>query len=273
MTTTESKRTFAIAAGGGGLAVVILVLAWNGALLGAGAAVPRSTFAERFDVAKVRQPRRLASLEPELGQPVESEHMIERVSPNAAYDIFAARRLRTAAVAAQAAKRRVASATGATAQADDSSVASTATAADFLAPDVSQLVAPAAALSLLTLSVAELARRDHSSTQWAYTSNGQAAPLARTSSIDQPLKLPGPFHVFFTTGPAGDVLATPSNGNATANGGNGGVVGNTVGAVGSTVGALGSTVGALGGTVGSTVGTVGSTVNGTVGTALGLLKH
>jgi len=197
--------------------------AGSGASLGAGA---EDSFADRFNagIAEAWRDRQaLALVDPELSKAIEPQRTIERISPNSATDIFYPYRLATRPKAASAATP---------------SVSADTMPMDYALPDVSKLVVPAAALSLMTWPAIELSRHELSP---ASPTGVSAGALAGPAPPTSPLKLPGPFHVFFATGPAGDATVDRAGGNGAADnnaGGNGNGAGN--GLAGSNAGGNGN---------------------------------
>jgi hypothetical protein len=151
-----------------------------------------------------------------------------------------------------------------------------ATQADFSPPDFGELVVPAAALSLMTLSLAELAVKKHAV---ATSSRVSMETFATPAADPNPFKLPGPFHVFFTTGPADGTSGASASGGGGSAGGGGGVAGLTngvtSGVTGLTSGVTGltSSVTGLTGGVGNTAGAVVGNVGGGVGNVLGAVRR
>jgi hypothetical protein len=146
-----------------------------------------------------------------LVAPGSSEGTIQTISPDSPYGIFSPYRLATRP-----------------------GVAPPATATAFSLPDVSSLVVVAApalmAVPLIDLS----ARYFERSTNVASVA---PMPVATPTVTASPLKLPGPFHVFVTTGPGSDASAMGAangmaggNGNGSNNGlGNGNAMGSNAG--------------------------------------------
>jgi hypothetical protein len=276
-------RTCAIAAIGSTLVVATVLLAWNRSSLGAYATISRADFADRFQPINISRPPMwkgtvLALLAPgsTIDDPGEAE--MQTISPDAPDDIWSPYRLavRPYRPATKAKAVQVAQA----GQAVPVPIAPAAPQADFWLPDFGELVVPAAALSLMTLSLAELAAKEHAA---AKSSRVSTQTFATSAPAANSFQLPGPFHVFFTTAPVGgtsDASAPAGGGSggglaAVTNGLTGGVNGLTSGVNGLTSGVSGLTSGVTGltGGVGNTVGGVVGNVGSGVGNVLGVLRH
>jgi hypothetical protein len=267
------------AAVGSTLVVAAVLFAWNRTSLGAYATISGTDFADRFHPVSIpRQPRwMLALLAPGSTIDDPSEPEMQTISPESPDDIWSPYRLAVRpyyrpATTAKAAK---------VAQAEQ--VVPAATRADFSPPDFGELVVPAAALSLMTLSVAELAVKKHAA---AKSSRASMETFATPAPDANPFTLPGPFHVFFTTGPADGASGASASGDSGSAGGGGGVAGLTngvtsgvtgltSGVTGLTSGVTGLTSGVTGltGGVGNTVGAVVGNVGSGVGSVLGAVRR
>ena len=262
-------RTCTIAAIGSVVLAATILFAWNRTSLGAYVTMASSDFADRFQPINISRPPMwkdtvLALLAPgSIDDPSEPE--MQTISPDSPDEIWSPYRLAvrpyrpaTSARAAQVAQ-----------PAHAQPIAPAAPAADIWLPNYGELVVPAAGLSLMTLSLAELAARQHAE---ARASRASTPTYATSASSNNSFQFPGPFHVFFTTAPVGgtsdqDVAAAGGSGGGLAgvtNGLSSGVSGLTNGVNGLTSGITGLT-GGVGNTVGTTVGTVGN--------VLGALRH
>jgi len=259
-------RMCAIAAVASTLVVATVLFAWNRASLGAYATISRTDFADRFHPVSIpRQPMwMLALLAPGSTIDDPSEPEMQTISPDSPDEIWSPYRLAVRPYYRPATRAKSAK----VAQAEQ--VVPAATQADFSPPDFGELVVPAAALSLMTLSLAELAVKKHAV---ATSSRVSMETFATPAPDPNPFKLPGPFHVFFTTGPADGASSASASGDGGSAGGGvagltngvtGGVNGLTSGVTGLTSGVTGLT-GGVGNSVGAVVGNVGSGVGNVLG--------
>jgi hypothetical protein len=138
-----------------------------------------------------------------------------------------------------------------------------ASASDFLVPDVSSLVIPAAALTMLTIPLIESGNEGSSNV--AMFSSPEASSDPPSSSP----QLTGPFHLFFTTGSPTGVAPVVESGGAA-----GTVISSTPSTLNETANSTTTTVTGLASSTGTTAtGLLSSTTSTTTGLVSSVLRH
>ena len=270
----RSARNYelAIAALAGALAMVTLLFLWERSSIEAAAKAVETSRADRSGRLARHEPR--WSYWPALGLlPPDQQGLDDEIGPiesDSPYDVFSpylhnVPTSRPATASAAPHPTRTASLTPMAPKPSKSSKSPETTASDFLLPDVSSLLIPAASLAMLAIPLAELERARYGDIMiWS-------PPLAPSGD---PAGFGGPFHLFFTTdSPTGVAPVAES-------GGGGGSTASTLTSVTSEVssttsnvtGLAASTTSSLTGLAASTTSAATGLVSSTTSTATGLVS-